>query len=180
MARLYMVATPYVRDPASSTVVQFISTFGVWLLSERLTLSPIITVVVYAMTLAQAASGRLGPRLRITSYAVWETAVFVVNVLAFVLMGLQARPIIETVFLLRLMTLEVQSGISQAVSKIPQNWIISTISHIFGTLMISVKIIQRIFMLILRANIEIEGWELRLSNDLQSGRSFISSKEFRS
>src|SRR5438309_5926030 len=51
--------------------------------------------MVYAMTLAQAASGRLGPRLRITSYAVWETAVFVVNVLAFVLMGLQARPIIE-------------------------------------------------------------------------------------
>jgi Na+/H+ antiporter len=95
MARLYMVAAPYVRDPASSTIMQFISTFGVWLLSERLTLSPIITVVVYAMTLAQAASGRLGPRLRITSYAVWETAVFVVNVLAFVLMGLQARPIIE-------------------------------------------------------------------------------------
>jgi monovalent cation/hydrogen antiporter len=95
LARLYMVATPYVRDAAGSTVLQFISTFGVWLLSERLTLSPIITVVVYAMTLAQAASGRLGPRLRITSYAVWETAVFVVNVLAFVLMGLQARPIIE-------------------------------------------------------------------------------------
>src|ERR1700724_803969 len=86
LARLYMVATPYVRDAAGSTVLQFISTFGVWLLSERLTLSPIITVMVYAMTLAQAASGRLGPRLRITSYAVWETAVFVVNVLAFVLM----------------------------------------------------------------------------------------------
>jgi monovalent cation/hydrogen antiporter len=51
--------------------------------------------MVYAMTLAQAASGRLGPRLRITSYAVWETAVFVVNVLAFVLMGLQPHPIIE-------------------------------------------------------------------------------------
>src|ERR1700738_1483284 len=64
MARLYMVATPYVRDAAGSTVLQFISTFGVWLLSERLTLSPIITVMVYAMTLAQAASGRLGPRLR--------------------------------------------------------------------------------------------------------------------
>jgi hypothetical protein len=47
-------------------------------------------------------------------------------------------------------------------------------------LMISVKIIQRIFMLILRANIEIAGWGLRLSNDLQSGRSFIPSKEFRS
>ena len=48
-----------------------------------------------SMTLAQAAPGRLGARLRISSYSVWETAVFVVNVLAFVLMGLQARLIIE-------------------------------------------------------------------------------------
>ena len=95
LARVYLVASAFVRDPASSTVLQFVSTFGVWLLSERLTLSPIITVVIYAMTLAQAAPGRLGARLRISSYSVWETAVFVVNVLAFVLMGLQARPIID-------------------------------------------------------------------------------------
>ena len=95
LARLYLIASAFVRDPSSSTVLQFVGTFGVWLLSERLTLSPIITLVVYAMTLAQAAPGRLGPRLRVSSYSVWETAVFVVNVLAFVLMGLQARTIIE-------------------------------------------------------------------------------------
>ncbi len=95
LARLFLIASAFVRDPASSTVLQFVSTFGLWLLSERLTLSPIITIVVYAMTLAQAAPGRLGPRLRVSSYSVWETAVFVVNVLAFVLMGLQARTIIE-------------------------------------------------------------------------------------
>jgi len=87
---------------------------------------------------------------------------------------------IETVFLLHSMTPGVQLDISQAASKIPQSWIISMISHIFSTLMTSVKIIQRIFMLILRANIEIAGWERRLSNDLQSWRSFILSKEFRS
>ena len=95
LARLYLIASAFVRDPSSSTVLQFVGTFGVWLLSERLTLSPVITLVVYAMTLAQAAPGRLGPRLRVSSYSVWETAVFVVNVLAFVLMGLQARTIIE-------------------------------------------------------------------------------------
>jgi Na+/H+ antiporter len=95
LARLYLIASTFARDPASSTVLQFVGTFGVWLLSERLTLSPIITIVVYAMTLAQAAPGRLGPRLRVSSYSVWETAVFAVNVLAFVLMGLQARTIIE-------------------------------------------------------------------------------------
>src|ERR1700724_567644 len=95
LARLSMVVTAQVHDAPSNTVLQFVGTFGVWILSERLMLSPIITVVTYAMTLAQTAPGRLGARLRISSYSVWETAVFVVNVLAFVLMGLQARPIIE-------------------------------------------------------------------------------------
>jgi monovalent cation/hydrogen antiporter len=61
LARLFLIASAFVRDPASSTVLQFVSTFGVWLLSERLTLSPIITIVVYAMTLAQAAPGAVGP-----------------------------------------------------------------------------------------------------------------------
>lgn len=42
--------------------------------------------------LALATPSRVGPRLRISSYSVWETAVFAVNVLAFVVMGLQARP----------------------------------------------------------------------------------------
>jgi CPA1 family monovalent cation:H+ antiporter len=95
LARLYLLVTAQVRDAPSSTVLQFVATFGVWILSERLTLSPIITVVVYAMTLARGVPGRLEPRLRISSYSVWETAVFMVNVLAFVLMGLQARRIIE-------------------------------------------------------------------------------------
>mgnify|MGYP003694382977 CR=1 FL=1 len=95
LARLYLVLTSRIRDAASSTVLQFVSTFAVWLLAERLTLSPIITVVIYAMALAQAVPRRSSARLRISSYSVWETAIFVVNVLAFVLMGLQARHIIE-------------------------------------------------------------------------------------
>ena len=39
---------------------------------------------------------RTPARLRIPSYAVWETVVFVLNVLAFVLIGLQLRPIFES------------------------------------------------------------------------------------
>jgi len=72
-----------------------VSTFGVWILADRLGLSAVITMVVYAMTLARSAPRRLGARNRISSYSVWETAVFVLNVLAFVLMGLQARPILD-------------------------------------------------------------------------------------
>jgi monovalent cation/hydrogen antiporter len=53
LARLYVLATAEILDAPSSTVLQFVGTFGVWILSERLMLSPIITVVTYAMTLAQ-------------------------------------------------------------------------------------------------------------------------------
>src|ERR1700739_3287867 len=49
LSRLYLVASAFVRDPASSTVLQFVGTFGVWLLSERLGVFPIITGVGYAM-----------------------------------------------------------------------------------------------------------------------------------
>jgi hypothetical protein len=65
LARIYLTAVVRVHDTPSNIVLQFISTFGVWLLADRLTLSPIITVVIYAMTLAQASPRRLSPRPRI-------------------------------------------------------------------------------------------------------------------
>src|SRR5262249_6351466 len=52
LARLYLIGTARVRDAASFTVLTFVGTFGVWLLAARLNLSPIITMVVYGMTLS--------------------------------------------------------------------------------------------------------------------------------
>jgi CPA1 family monovalent cation:H+ antiporter len=46
------------------------------------------------MTLARHAPGRADARHRISSYAVWDVAVFVLNVLAFVMIGLQLRGIV--------------------------------------------------------------------------------------
>ncbi|MGO4676582.1 cation:proton antiporter [Bosea sp. 2YAB26] len=82
------------KDPPSAIILQFITTFGVWILAERLHLSGIITIVVYAMVIARTAPARTSARLRIPSYAVWETTVFVLQTLAFVLIGLQLRPIL--------------------------------------------------------------------------------------
>ena len=53
------------------------------------------TMVTYGMALAREAPRRVPARNRISTYSVWETAVFVLNVLAFVIMGLQARPILN-------------------------------------------------------------------------------------
>ena len=96
-AKTYMWMTKRVQDIPVSTLLQFISTFVVWIVSEHLGLSAIITTVAYAMTIARSAPGRVDGRHRIASYAVWEVAVFVLNVLAFVLIGLQLRGIAERV-----------------------------------------------------------------------------------
>ena len=94
LGRFSLLTLTRIEDAASSTVVQFAGTFGVWILADRLGLSAIITIVVYAMTLARRAPRRISARRRVSTYSVWESAVFVLNVLAFVLMGLQARSIV--------------------------------------------------------------------------------------
>src|SRR5215213_4974644 len=89
--------TRRVEDAPSSIIVQFVSTYAVWVLAEWAGLSPILTMVSYAMTLARSAPAYVPARLRIPSYAVWETAVLVLNVLAFFVIGLELGPIIAAV-----------------------------------------------------------------------------------
>lgn len=78
----------------SLTVLEFASTFGIWLLAERLHLSAILAVVTFGMWTARGALRRQSARDRIHSFSVWDAAVFVLNVVAFMLMGLQARDIV--------------------------------------------------------------------------------------
>src|SRR5262249_10576227 len=52
-----------------------------------------ITMVVFAMAASRRAPEVLPARIRIPSWAVWEVAVFVLNVLAFILVGFQLKSI---------------------------------------------------------------------------------------
>ena len=93
LARLSLAVNARISDVATSVVVQFCTTFGVWVLAERLHLSGIITMVVFAMAASRRAPAVMPARIRIPSWAVWEVAVFVLNVLAFVLVGFQLKSI---------------------------------------------------------------------------------------
>jgi monovalent cation/hydrogen antiporter len=96
LAKLYMRLVRRLSDDAPSQIIlQFVGCFGVWMLAERIGLSGVLTIVSFAMAVAQEAPDRTPARLRVPSYAVWETAVFVLNVLIFFLIGLQIRPIME-------------------------------------------------------------------------------------
>jgi monovalent cation/hydrogen antiporter len=94
-AKISMKLTRQITDAPSSIIVQFAGTFTVWIVAEHIGLSGILTIVAYAITIARTAPARIPARLRVPSYAVWETVVFVLNVLAFMLIGLQLRPIWE-------------------------------------------------------------------------------------
>ena len=84
-----------VQHIPSAIILQFVTTYGVWLLAEQLGLSAVLTMVCYAMTVSQTAPARTPAWIRIPTYAVWETVVFALNVLAFIFIGLQIRPILE-------------------------------------------------------------------------------------
>jgi NhaP-type Na+/H+ or K+/H+ antiporter len=58
-------------------------------------LSPIVAVVGLAAVVARYMPARTSARDRVNSNAVWAIVVFVLNVLAFLLMGLQARAILS-------------------------------------------------------------------------------------
>ncbi|PYQ21114.1 MAG: sodium:proton exchanger [Acidobacteria bacterium] len=93
LARPTLALNARINDVATAVVVQFCGTFGVWMLAERLHLSGIITMVVFAMAASRRAPEVTPARIRIPSWAVWEVAVFVLNVLAFVLVGFQLKSI---------------------------------------------------------------------------------------
>jgi CPA1 family monovalent cation:H+ antiporter len=86
---------PHVTGTLGGNLLEFVSTFGVWIIAERLHLSAVLSVVAYGMTVARFASLSTTPRMRIHSFAVWDTVVFLLNVFAFLLMGFQATSIID-------------------------------------------------------------------------------------
>ena len=84
-----------VQHVPTAIILQFVTTFAVWIFAEFIGLSGVLTMVCYAITVAQSAPERMPARIRLPTNAVWETVVFALNILAFIFIGLQIRPILE-------------------------------------------------------------------------------------
>jgi Na+/H+ antiporter len=82
-----------VHHVPTAIIVQFLVAFSVWIFAENAGLSGVLTTVCFAITLARTSPARTPARVRVPTYAVWETAVFALNILAFIFIGLQIRPI---------------------------------------------------------------------------------------
>jgi len=86
--------TERIQHVPTAIILQFVSTFAVWMLAEAAGLSGVLTTVCYAMTLARTAPQRISAQVRVPTNAVWQTVVFALNILAFIFVGLQMRPIL--------------------------------------------------------------------------------------
>jgi Na+/H+ antiporter len=129
LSRIALFASARIRDVATAVIVQFLSTFGVWILAENLGLSGIITVVVFAILVAREAPDLVPARVRVPSYAVWEVVVFVLNVLAFILVGLQLKPILRRLDTAELITYTmVAAAVCAAVILIRVIWVMGYVA----------------------------------------------------
>jgi NhaP-type Na+/H+ or K+/H+ antiporter len=125
----FLIAQGYVRllhrvtDIPSSIVLQFAGAFGMWILADRIGLSAIVTIVAFAITAARLTARRTPARTRIPSFAVWETVVFVLNVLAFVLIGLQLRPVLGSLGGVRMHYLQIAGLVFATVVVVRMAWV---------------------------------------------------------
>jgi CPA1 family monovalent cation:H+ antiporter len=94
LARIQLALIQRIKDIPINVMFQFIGALAVWMLAEHLWLSPIITIVTYAMMVARRV-GRMPARHRIASIAVWDVVVLILNVVAFMLVGLQLRGVVS-------------------------------------------------------------------------------------
>ncbi|MGI3901040.1 MAG: cation:proton antiporter [Janthinobacterium lividum] len=97
LARVYLFMTARITDLSIAVVTQFVATFAVWIIAEKLGVSTVLTIVVYALVLARLTPTRQNAETRRGSFAVWEVAVYVLNALAFILVGLQLQDIGDSI-----------------------------------------------------------------------------------
>jgi CPA1 family monovalent cation:H+ antiporter len=82
-------------NPTNDTVLTFIAPYASYLTAEYFHASGVLAVVVTGVYLSPKASVVFNHQARLQAYNVWDTVMFILNGLIFILIGLQLPVIIE-------------------------------------------------------------------------------------
>jgi CPA1 family monovalent cation:H+ antiporter len=119
-----------ITDPLISVAASFLVAFATYLAGEQAHVSGVLTVVVTGLFFAWRSPYTISADIRLNSGAVWRLAIFVLNALAFVLIGLQLPQIVAELPQYSLLTLgEDASVIAGTVILVRLVWIM-TLSQI--------------------------------------------------
>ncbi len=76
-------------DTPVEVLLTFVNSFAAYLIAERLHVSGVLACVVLGLLTGRASARTMSARTRVQAAAVWEVVIFVLNGLAFILIGLQ-------------------------------------------------------------------------------------------
>ena len=86
---------PRINDPAVESTVSLLTPYIAYLPAEWLHVSGVLSVVTAGMYLSRRIPQVVSPRSRLRAYAMWETLVFILNGVVFILIGLQLPTILQ-------------------------------------------------------------------------------------
>lgn len=89
LGRIFLLVAKWTAGSLSASIAEISVTFGAWILAEKLHVSPILSVVVLAMTIAEGAPKQEPARDRVHSTALWGSITFILGAVAFLLLGMQ-------------------------------------------------------------------------------------------
>lgn len=92
---MYLVHKYITNDPIIETVLTFLTPFSSYLLAEHFHVSGVLAVVTTGLYLSFRSSELFSNLTRIQAFAVWETVVFILNGVIFILLGLQLRHVLD-------------------------------------------------------------------------------------
>ena len=82
-------------DPVFSVVISFIAPVAVYLVAQQLGLSGVIATVAAGILTGRRAAREMSSEVRIAGQAAWQVLLFLINGLAFILIGLQLPTVLD-------------------------------------------------------------------------------------
>jgi len=84
-------------NPTTDTTLTFITPFVVYLVAESIHVSGVLSVVTCGLYLGWHSSHIFSQQTRLQAYSSWSTAIFILNGVVFILIGLQLPGILERI-----------------------------------------------------------------------------------
>src|SRR6185369_3362793 len=82
-------------NPVTDTTLTFIAPYTAYLLAEQIHVSGVLSVVSCGLFLSWNSSKIFKHQSRLNAWSVWETVIFILNGLIFILIGLQLPVILK-------------------------------------------------------------------------------------
>jgi CPA1 family monovalent cation:H+ antiporter len=82
-------------NPVNDTTLTFIAPYTAYLLAEQIHVSGVLSVVACGLFLSWNSSKIINHQSRLSAWSVWETVIFILNGLIFILIGLQLPVILN-------------------------------------------------------------------------------------